>query len=146
MSKAAITGALSFTGRYLATHLLDNGLASTIINLSDRKHPISSHNLSKDHMEKIISKPLAFHDPSKLTRSLENVDVLYCTYWIRFARDGDNHMKAAERCKLLFQCARSAGVKKVVFSAHTGLSLDSPFQYITGKVRFFLPCFDVKTL
>lgn len=132
---AAITGALSFTGRYLTTHLLDNGLVSSIINLSSRKQPISSHNLSPNHLEKITSVPLTFHDPTSLSKSLENVDVLYCTYWIRYAHDGDTHMKAAERCHILFQCAQNAGVKKVVFSAHTGLSLDSPYEYIAGKAK-----------
>ena len=135
MGKAAITGALSFTGRYLATHLLDTGKASSIVNLSSRPHPISSHNLSQvKHLKNIISRPLSFHDPDFLRESLRDVDVLYCTYWIRFARDGDNHSKAAERCRTLFQCARDAGVKKVVFSAHTGMSFDSPYSYIEGKV------------
>ena len=30
---------------------------------------------------------------------LKGVDVLFCTYWIRFERDGDTHEKAAERVR-----------------------------------------------
>uniref|UniRef100_A0A7S2ET71 NAD-dependent epimerase/dehydratase domain-containing protein n=1 Tax=Trieres chinensis TaxID=1514140 RepID=A0A7S2ET71_TRICV len=132
--RVAITGALSFTGRYLATHLLNSAKASSVLNLSSRKKPISSHNLSENHLDKIASHELCFDDALGLTKALGGVDVLYCTYWIRFARDGDTHEKAADRCRVLFECAREAGVKKVVFSAHTGMSHEG-FPYIDGKAR-----------
>ena len=133
-SRVAITGALSFTGRYLATHLLDRNLASSVVNLSSRKIPISSHNLHQGHLDRMTSHELCFDDPIRLSRALEGVNALFCTYWIRFARDGDTHSRAADRCRVLFECARDAGVKKIVFTAHTGMSLDSPFPYIAGKV------------
>ena len=133
--RTAITGALSFTGRYLAQHLLQQNHTTSILNLSSRTKPISSHNLTPNLSPKIQSHPLSFHNPTKLIQALQNVDILYCTYWIRFEQHGDTHFQAAERCKVLFECARDAGVSKVVFSAHTGISIDSPFSYIAGKVR-----------
>jgi nucleoside-diphosphate-sugar epimerase len=137
--RVAITGALSFTGRYLAAHLLERNLVSSIVNLSSRTTPISSHNISPEQVESSMHQAeLSFHDPARLTSSLEGVDVLYCTYWIRFSRGDDNHFEAAKRCRTLFECAQQAGVQKVVFTAHTGMSLDSPYQYIAGKVNVVL--------
>mmetsp|Transcript_17665 Transcript_17665/g.31907 ORF Transcript_17665/g.31907 Transcript_17665/m.31907 type:complete len:344 (-) Transcript_17665:50-1081(-) len=134
--RVAITGALSFTGRYLAAHLLERNLVSSIVNLSSRTTPISSHNISPEQVESSMHQAeLSFHDPARLTSSLEGVDVLYCTYWIRFSRGDDNHFEAAKRCRTLFECAQQAGVQKVVFTAHTGMSLDSPYQYIAGKAH-----------
>jgi len=61
--------------------------------------------------------------------------VLYCTYWIRFEKDGDTHQAAAKRVKVLFEAAAAAGVEKIVFSAHTRASTESPFSYISGKAQ-----------
>ena len=133
--RVAITGALSFTGRYLATHLLDSGMASSVLNLSSRLVPISSHNLTRSHLDHIDARGLCFGDPALLTRSLGDVDVLYCTYWNRFERDGDTFSDTSDRCRILFRCARDAGVRKVVFSAHTGMGKGDRFSYIAGKVR-----------
>ena len=40
-----------------------------------------------------------------------------------------------ENSKVLIDCAKAAGVKKVVFSSHTQTSLDSPLGYIRGKAQ-----------
>eukprot|EP00928_Gymnodinium_smaydae_P074159 TRINITY_DN57223_c0_g1_i1.p1 TRINITY_DN57223_c0_g1~~TRINITY_DN57223_c0_g1_i1.p1 ORF type:complete len:337 (-),score=32.87 TRINITY_DN57223_c0_g1_i1:48-1058(-) len=130
--RVAVTGALSYSGRYLTRLLLDEGVES-IVNLSGRSKPIASHNLRSEHISRIEQKPLAFDAPAKLSRSLEGADVLVCTYWIRFAKGGDTHAAAAERCATLFKAAQEAGVRKIVFSSHTHATVESPFAYIAGK-------------
>ena len=45
--------------------------------------------------------------------------MLWCTYWIRFQRDGDTFAAAAQRCQKLFQLAKEAGVRRIVYTSHT---------------------------
>ncbi|CAK0907166.1 unnamed protein product [Prorocentrum cordatum] len=129
--RVAVTGALSYTGRYLTRLLLDEG--ASVVNLSGRARPIAAHNLPAQDVARVEARPLAFSEPARLERALRGCDVLYCTYWIRFAVGGDTHAAAAERCRTLFEAAAKAGVQKVVFSSHTRAAEDSPFAYIAGK-------------
>lgn len=131
--RVAITGALSYTGRYLAKRLLDEG--HQVVNLSRRTAPLAPTPLSKADVAKVITHPLTFEDKSKLKAALQGCDVLFCTYWIRFAIGGDSHAAAADRCKALFELAREAGVQRVVFTSHTQATEDSPYAYIAGKAQ-----------
>jgi len=135
MARSAVTGALSYTGRYLTRLLLDSG--QSVVNLSRRAAPIGGHVGPQTLAEagRIDTKPLNFSRPEELIQILEGCDVLYCTYWIRFGIDGDTHHKAANRVGSLFQAAKQAGVRKIVFSSHTHASVDSPFEYIAGKAH-----------
>jgi uncharacterized protein YbjT (DUF2867 family) len=36
---------------------------------------------------------------------------------------------------MLIDCAKEAGVKKIVYTSHTQTSLDSPFGYIREKAK-----------
>ena len=133
MSRVAITGALSYTGRYLTRRILDTTSVSSILNFSGRTNPIASNNITNADLAKIQTTPLTFEDLDNVKRQLEGVDVFYCTYWIRFEADGDTHQKAAARIRAVFEAAAEAGVKKVVFSAHNRMRTDSPYSYIAGK-------------
>lgn len=117
MSTVAITGALSYTGRYLTKHLLENHNVANMVNFSRRSTPISS-TLSATDLQRVHTTPLNFNDKTSMSKALEGVDVFYCTYWIRFEKDGDSHSAAAERVKRAFEAASEAGVKKVVFSRY----------------------------
>eukprot|EP00929_Paragymnodinium_shiwhaense_P093731 TRINITY_DN53981_c0_g2_i1.p1 TRINITY_DN53981_c0_g2~~TRINITY_DN53981_c0_g2_i1.p1 ORF type:complete len:409 (-),score=60.54 TRINITY_DN53981_c0_g2_i1:291-1517(-) len=133
---AAVTGAFSYTGRYLTRLLLDAGY--DVVNLTN--HPSrawAKQTFSEEELSRIRSCPLDFDFDSKseLMSALEGVDVLFCTYWIRFEVDGDSHAKAADRLTVLFEKARDLGVRKVVFSSHTQATEDSPFSYIAGKAK-----------
>jgi len=135
MPRVAVTGAFSYTGRYLTRLLLDTG--HSVLNLSNRSVPISSATVSftPAELERVTSIPLEFSKPQELGRALEGCDALYCTYFVRFAMAGDSHTKCAERLAGMFALAKSAGVRKVVFSSHTRASEDSPFPYIAGKAH-----------
>lgn len=133
----AVTGAFSYTGRYLTKLLLDAG--HSVVNLTNHPaRPWATSTFTQDELARVSTvSPLDFDvsDDSALARGLEGVDVLFCTYWIRFAIGGDTHTLAADRVASLFELARRRGVRKVVFSSHTQATEDSPFAYIAGKAR-----------
>eukprot|EP00930_Biecheleria_cincta_P074613 TRINITY_DN61823_c0_g1_i1.p1 TRINITY_DN61823_c0_g1~~TRINITY_DN61823_c0_g1_i1.p1 ORF type:complete len:337 (-),score=36.04 TRINITY_DN61823_c0_g1_i1:38-1018(-) len=133
MARVAVTGAFSYSGRYLSKLLLDAG--HSVVNLSSRARPIAASPLAPADVARVETRPLNFADDKCLGSSLEGCEVLWCTYWIRFARGGDTHDAAAERCSRLFEVARRAGVKRIVFTSHTQSREDSPYAYIAGKAR-----------
>ena len=97
MSRVAITGALSYTGRYLTRLLLDTTPVSSIVSFSSRTNPIASNNITAADLAKIQTTPLTFDDLDNVKRQLEGVDVFYCTYWIRFEADGDTQRRTLHR-------------------------------------------------
>lgn len=128
MSKPAthvVTGASGYTGRYIARRLLDRGDAvRTLTGRPERAGLFEG---------RVEAYPYNFEDPGALTRSLEGVDTLFNTYWIRFARGGLTHDVAARNSHTLFRVAKAAGVRRVVHVGITNASLDSPLPYFRGK-------------
>jgi len=133
MVKVAVTGALSYSGRYLTKRLLDAG--HSVVSLSGRKKPLALEPLSPAEVARVDARPLNFEDEKGLKHALQGCEVLWCTYWIRFALGGDSHDAAAGRCAGLFDIAKKAGVQRVVFTSHTHASEDSPYAYIAGKAK-----------
>jgi nucleoside-diphosphate-sugar epimerase len=126
--KVAITGAHSFTGRYVAELLLQKGFS--IVNLTN--HPNRPWKIHSPH---IIDFPLSF-EKEHLVNCLKGCDVLVQTYWVRFDdKLGVSRDTVTNNSKMLIDCAREAGVRKVVFTSHTQTSLDSPFPYIREKAK-----------
>ena len=120
-----VTGASGYTGRYIARRLLDRGDAvRTLTGRPERPGPFEG---------RVEAHPYNFDDPGALTRSLEGVDTLFNTYWIRFARGGLTHDAAARNSHTLFRVAKAAGVRRVVHVSITNASLDSPLPYFRGK-------------
>jgi uncharacterized protein YbjT (DUF2867 family) len=116
-----VTGAFGFTGSYIAKRLLTVGeLVRTLTN-----HPRGAAPFEV--------APLDFRQPEQLTRSLTGADVLYNTYWVRFAHGEVNHEKAVENTRVLVSAAEQAGVKRIVHIGITNPSLDSPLPYFKGK-------------
>ena len=120
-----VTGASGYTGRYIARRLLDRGAAvRTLTGRPERPGHFGS---------RVEAHPYSFHDPGALTRSLEGVDTLFNTYWIRFAKGGLTHDVAARNSDTLFRAARAAGVRRVVHVSITNAALDSALPYFRGK-------------
>ena len=120
-----VTGASGYTGRYIARRLLDRGAAvRTLTGRPGRPDPFGS---------RVEAHPYSFDDPGALTRSLEGVDTLFNTYWIRFAKGGLTHDVAARNSDTLFRAARAAGVRRVVHVSITNAALDSALPYFRGK-------------
>ena len=103
---SVVTGAFSYTGRYIALRLLSMG--KTVKTLTG--HPGSAATFEG----KIHAAPYNFDNPGELTRFLEGVDVLYNTYWIRFPKGELTHDKAVENSRALIKAAEDAGVRRIV--------------------------------
>ena len=120
-----VTGASGYTGRYIARRLLDSGTrVRSLTGHVDRPSPFG---------EAVESHPYSFDDPDALARSLEGVDTLYNTYWIRFARGDLTHERAVRNSRALFDAAAAAGVRRIVHVSITNASVDSLLPYFSGK-------------
>ncbi|MGA2747999.1 MAG: NAD(P)H-binding protein [Verrucomicrobiota bacterium] len=123
----AVTGAFGYSGRYIATRLLEQGrTVVTLTNSVDRANPFGG---------RIRAVPLSFGEPDKLAAALGGVDILYNTYWVRFNNGMFTHGEAVENTLVLFEAARRAGVRRVVHISITNPSEDSPLEYFAGKAR-----------
>lgn len=123
----AVTGAYGYSGRYIAQRLLDHGQkVITLTNSPHREHPFG---------DRVPASRLCFDDPGRLTRSLEGVDVLYNTYWVRFNHRLFNHADAVRNTLILFEAARAAGVRRVVHVSITNPDEGSALEYFAGKGR-----------
>ena len=78
------------------------------------------------------SYPLDF-DEASMTRSLQGVDVLVNTYWVRFDRGENTQPRAVENTRKLINAANAAGVKRVVHISITNPSAESHLPYFWGK-------------
>ena len=121
--RAVVTGAFSYIGRYVARCLLDYGVAVRTLTLSpDRDDTFGGL---------VAAAPLDFFDPESLRRSMEGVDVLYNTYWIRFGRGRATFEQAVENTRTLF--AAAAGVWRNVHFSVVNASPESRLPYFRGK-------------
>lgn len=122
--KIAVTGAFSYSGKYITRRLLDCG--EEVITLTG--HP----NRPDPFDGRVKTYPLEF-DEVGLARSLQNVDVLVNTYWVRFDKDENTQPRAVENTRILVDAARAAGVERIVHISIANPSADSPLPYYWGK-------------
>jgi NADH dehydrogenase len=123
----AVTGAFGYSGRYIATRLLEQGKnVITLTNSPDRSNPFAG---------KVRAFPLSFDDPAKLAAALAGVEVLYNTYWVRFNHKLFTHAQAVENTLSLFAAAKRAGVRRIVHVSITNADENSPLEYFAGKGR-----------
>jgi NADH dehydrogenase len=123
----AVTGAFGYSGRYLATRLLEQGrTVITLTNSTHRANPFGSQ---------VHAYPLCFDDPDKLAAALTGVDVLYNTYWVRFNHRLFTHAQAVANTLVLFEAAQRAGVRRVVHVSITNPAENSPLEYFSGKAQ-----------
>lgn len=122
----AVTGAFSFTGRAIAEELLRRG--ESVRTLSRADAPGDPLRASID------VAPLAF-DPPTLRASLDGVETLYNTYWVRFERAGVTFSGAVANTIQLFEAARDAGVRRVVHVSVSNAERADDLPYFAGKHR-----------
>jgi uncharacterized protein YbjT (DUF2867 family) len=120
-----VTGAFSYSGSHIARRLLDSGRRVRTLSF----HPERPHTLRAT----VEALAYRFDDPAQLARSLEGVDTLYNTYWVRFDHGQTSFGEAIERSRSLFAAAHRAGVARIVHLSITNPSLDSPLAYFRGK-------------
>src|SRR6266704_2113247 len=120
-----ITGAFSYTGKYITRRLLAMGKqVRTLTGHPDNPNPFG---------EQVCVYPFNFDNPAALVKSLEGATTLYNTYWIRFARGSVTFEKAVANTKILFEAAREAGIGRVVHISITNPAETSRLPYFKGK-------------
>jgi Nucleoside-diphosphate-sugar epimerases len=122
--KIAVTGAFSYSGKYITKRLLARG--EEVITLTG--HP----NRPDPFGGKVKIYSLDF-DEASMTRSLQGVDVLVNTYWVRFDKGENTQPRAVENTRKLVNAAKAAGVKRIVHISIANPSADSHLPYYWGK-------------
>jgi NADH dehydrogenase len=121
-----VTGAFSFTGRYIAEALLDRGRR---VRTLTRQPAPPDHPLARS----IEAAPLRFDD--SLGERLRGADTVYNTYWVRFERGRQTFERAVENTRQLVEAARRAGVRRIVHVSVANPDAASPFPYFRGKAE-----------
>ncbi len=127
MPKHAVTGALGFSGRHISARLLARGDA--VVNLTNHPNRLDPFDGA------VPAAPLAFDRPMVLATSLEGVDTLFNTYWVRFPRGSSSHAGAVRNSRILFEAARSAGVRRIVHVSIANPDPASHLSYYRGKAQ-----------
>jgi uncharacterized protein YbjT (DUF2867 family) len=122
-----VTGAFSYTGRYIARRLLS---------LERRVRTLTNHPKRPGAEDmKVDVAPLQFTDRAALVESLRGADVLYNTYWVRFRHGRMGFGEAIANTRRLVGAAAEAGVRKIVHISVSNPSVDSDIDYYAGKAR-----------
>jgi NADH dehydrogenase len=125
MNLHAVTGAFSYTGKYITRRLLADGVGvRTLTGHPDRPNEFGSV---------IEVRPLAFDKPDELEASLRGADVLYNTYWIRFELGEQTFARAVANTKTLIAAAERAGVQRLVHVSIANATATPDLPYYTGK-------------
>ncbi|HEY7357504.1 MAG TPA: NAD(P)H-binding protein [Ktedonobacterales bacterium] len=120
-----VTGAFSFTGKYLTERLLAQGKQVRTLT----GHP----NTTNPFGDQVSVFPYHFDDFGALVKSLEGASTFYISYWVRFAHGQMTFDRAVENTRTLFRAAKEAGVRRVVYISITNPSEDSSLPYFSGK-------------
>jgi NADH dehydrogenase len=123
----AVTGAFSYSGRYITRRLLDQGhKVITLTGHPDRPNPFG---------DKVKVYSFNFDRPDELAKSLEGASAVINTYWVRYDYGGTTYKQAVANTKTLFDAAKKAGVKRAVHVSIANPSIDSPLPYYHGKAE-----------
>ncbi len=120
-----MTGAFSFTGRYLTVELLERGIEVTnVTNHPERPHPFG---------DRVPTAPMDFDDPVALVQALTGVHTLYSSYYIRYAHGRVTFDSAVQNTRALIASVVEAGVKRIVHVSVIGADRNSHLAYFRGK-------------
>ena len=120
-----VTGAFGYIGRYIARHLLESGEAVRTITT----HPDKPNQFGGT----VEGFPYNFEQPDELVARLRGASTLYNTYWVRFEYGGVTFRRAVQNTITLFECAKKAGVERIIHISVTNVSLESRLPYYRGK-------------
>lgn len=122
-----ITGALSFTGKYVTRLLLERRYrVRTLTYHPERENPFG---------ENVQVFPYNFDHPDKLRETLRGASALINTYWVRFPHGGSTFETAVQNTRTLIAAAEGAGVRRIVHVSIANPSLQSPLGYYKGKAQ-----------
>lgn len=119
-----MTGAFSYSGRFVASQLLERGReVRTLTNHPRPDEPLAS---------RIPTYPLNFSDDAALVAALTGTDTLYNTYWVRAPHGDLTHEVAVQNTRRLLDAAIRAGVRRIVQTSIANAT-DSTTSYYRGK-------------
>ncbi len=122
-----VTGAFSYSGQYIARRFLEQGdRVRTLTRRPDRPHALQGA---------VAAFSLDFSDPAALVEHLRGVDVFVNTYWIRYNYPGSSFEQAVHNSQILLDCAKQAGVRRVVHISVSKPDLQSHLPYFRGKAQ-----------
>ncbi len=122
---SVVTGAFGFIGRHIA------GL---LIRLGESVRTVTTHVDKPDPFGGAVeAAPYNFGRPGELTAFLRGSETLYNTYWVRFEYGDESFARAVQNTSVLFDCAKKAGVRKIVHISVTHASVGSQLLYYRGK-------------
>ena len=124
-ARVAVTGSFGFTGRALTERLLAAG--HEVVTLSRRSgagDPLAG---------RITVRPLDLERGDELRASLDGVETLFNTYWLRFPRGSSTFERAVARSAALLAAARGAGVRRVVHVSVVNAAADAETPYVRAK-------------
>lgn len=125
--RIAVTGAFGYSGRYVTKRLLEAGHeVITLTNSLHRPNPFGG---------KLAAFPFHFEEPHKLRDSLQGVQTLVNTYWVRFDHRLFTHGEAVANTKILFTVAKEAGVRRIIHVSITNPDSTSDLPYFRGKAE-----------
>jgi len=120
-----VTGSFGYIGKYITQELLERGYeVKTITTHPDKPNPFG---------EKVEASSYNFENPDKLTQYLVGCETLFNTYWVRFNYRQWSFDRAFDNTKTLFNCAKNAGVRKIVHISVTNPSEKAELPYYRGK-------------
>lgn len=120
----AVTGAFSYAGASIADELIRRGR---------RVRALTGHPERAPSGNPVEIRPLEFADRAALRQTLEGVDTLYNTYWVRFSHGSMTFDTAVDNSRRLFDAAANAGVRRIVHVSITHPDTASPYAYFRGK-------------
>jgi uncharacterized protein YbjT (DUF2867 family) len=123
--KIAITGAFSYSGKYVAQRLLARG--EEVLTLTG--HP----SRPDPFLGNVEAHPLDFTDEPGLAASLRGTDIFINTYWVRFDRGSNTFARAVENTRKLVAAAKTAGIRRILHLSVTNPASNSPLPYYSGK-------------
>ena len=122
--KIAVTGAFSYSGKFITKRLLERGEeVITLTGHPSRPDPFGG---------KVQIYPLNF-DEASMTQSLQGVDLLVNTYWVRFDKGENTQPRAVENTRKLVNAAGAAGVERIIHISIANPSAESHLPYYWGK-------------
>jgi len=120
-----VTGSFGYIGRYITQKLISSGKqVKTITTHPDKPNPFGSD---------VKAYPYNFDNPELLTSILKGCDTLFNTYWVRFNYGTSSFEKALKNTKILFDCAKNSGIKRIVHISVTNPSESDALPYYRGK-------------
>jgi len=124
-----VTGAFSFSGRYIARRLIYSGRRVRSLNRQNGQDRIAG--------VRIETAPLDFSRPDDLVESMKGASTLYNTYWIRFSHSSqpEAFQTALRNSRILFECAQKAGISRIVHLSVTNATQNSTLSYFKGKAE-----------